>query len=90
MWAEGLLDAYVISNYDTLVENGQLVSKSQYFKWYNELPTELQEHVIKSWGDGLGNGSMIYREKAEINKKRLPISDFKMARMIMGHGSIGG
>ena len=71
LWAEGLLDTYVISHYDTLVEYGQLVSYEQYLEWYNALPTQLQEHVIASWGEGLGNGSMIYREKADINKSEL-------------------
>jgi cobaltochelatase CobN len=71
LWAEGLLDTYVITHYDELVEYGQLVSLDQYLEWYNALPITLQEHVTQSWGSGLGNGSMIYREKAEINKTAL-------------------
>ncbi len=68
LWAEGLIDTYVITHYDELVKHGQLVSQTQYKQWYDELPAVLREHVTKSWGEGLGNGSMIYREKAEINK----------------------
>ncbi len=71
LWAEGLIDSYVISHYDDLVKYGQLVNESQYLEWYNELPISLQEHVTQSWGSGLGNGSMIYREKAEVNKEEL-------------------
>ncbi|RAP45364.1 MAG: hypothetical protein BZ135_06020 [Methanosphaera sp. rholeuAM6] len=69
LWAEGLLDQYVIVNYDDLTEYGQLVSLKTYKKWYKALPKSLQEHMDQSWGTGLGNGSMIYREKAEINKQ---------------------
>ncbi len=59
-WAQGLLDSYVKKYYNQLIANGQLISKDQYMKWYNELPTSLQEALTTSWGKGLGNGSMHY------------------------------
>lgn len=67
-WAEGLLDLYVVGNYENLTKHGQLVSKSQYMKWYNDLPKNLKDDIDEDWGTGLGNGSMIYREKVEVNK----------------------
>ena len=71
IWAEGLLDLYVHDHYDELTSNGQLVDEETYFKWFNALPTEMQEQLTNSWGPRLGNGSMIYREKVEVNIDKL-------------------
>lgn len=70
-WAEGLLDLYVIDHYEDLVKYKQLVSKAQYNKWFKTLPKSLQKSMYASWGKGMGNGSMIYREKVEVNRKQL-------------------
>ena len=69
LWAEGLIDQYVINNYELLTENGQLVDQDLYQVWYDDLPTTLQDDLDSYWGEGLGNGSMIYREKVEIDKQ---------------------
>ncbi|RAP51991.1 MAG: hypothetical protein BZ138_03925 [Methanosphaera sp. rholeuAM270] len=71
LWAEGLLDTYVIQHYDELTKYGQLVNEKTYNKWYKALPKTLQNELTGSWGSGLGNGSMIYREKVEVNLKDL-------------------
>ena len=71
LWAEGLLDEYVIKNYDELTNNGQLVAKATYNKWYKALPKQLQQDLTDYWGAQLGNGSMIYREKVAVNIKDL-------------------
>jgi len=67
LWAEGLIDSYVITHYEQLTENGQLVNQDIYGKWYDALPKQLQQDLDDYWGEGLGNGSMIYREKSQID-----------------------
>ncbi|MDO5822341.1 cobaltochelatase subunit CobN [Methanosphaera sp.] len=59
-WASGYLKSYVKDNYDELVKNHQLISKSEFQLMFNQLPTNLQQQLVNSWGKGLGNGSMIY------------------------------
>ena len=71
LWAEGLLDTYVIDHYEELTKNNQLVGEEIFKKWYDDLPEKLQQDLTDYWGDGLGNGSMIYREKVEVNFKKL-------------------
>jgi len=71
LWAEGLLDFYVIQHYDELTKNNQLVNEELFQKWYDELPKKLQQDLTDYWGAGLGNGSMVYREKVVVNFKEL-------------------
>lgn len=60
-WAQGLLDSYVEDNYDSLVDNNQLVDLTQYVQWFNELPESLQEELVDQWGSGLGD-IMVYND----------------------------
>ena len=64
--AIGLLEQYVEKYYTDLESNNQIISEEQYMKWFNDLPENLQEGLVKNWGTGLGNGSMIYNNSSII------------------------
>ena len=63
-WAKPLLEEYISEHKTVLEENGQLINLETYLRWFNGLPGELKEEVIKKWGEPPGevmttNGTIV-------------------------------
>ena len=69
-WAQPLLEKYVAENKATLEHNGQLITVSEYEKWFNQLPEQMQQEVREKWGNPPGE-KMVYDGKIVIPGLRL-------------------
>ena len=63
-WASGLLEQYVDTNWDSLMEHHQLISKKDFYNLVSDVDSELYNGMMKRWGQNGELGEiMVYKNK---------------------------